>query len=160
MYFTWLNDESSVLNVFQSTQQTAALVLYNDIAFTTTLWKWLIALTSIIRQTHHYRCRWESNAQRTPKLKKKVYDAFLCTWFNYLKGTEPLQGDSLLFTSNSKELLVVMLMGMAFMHGVLSIMKTNFMSFSLRNSVELNMSRVVQKNLSAFMTLLNWFLAF
>ena len=96
----------------------------------------------------------------TKTQKKKVYDAFLCTRFNYLKGTEPLQGDSLLFSSNSKELLVVMLMGVAFMHGVLSIMKTNFMSFSLRNSVELNMSRAVQKNLSAFMTLLNWFLAF
>ena len=34
---------------------------------------------------------------------KKLYGPFLLMGFNYLKTTEPLQGDSLLFTTTSPE---------------------------------------------------------
>ena len=41
--------------------------------------------------------------------KKKLYGPFLWIGFNCLKATEPLWGDSLLFTAKSPEILVFFL---------------------------------------------------
>ena len=38
----------------------------------------------------------------------KLYSPFLMMGFNYLKATDPLRGDSLLFTTKSQDNLVLM----------------------------------------------------